>query len=279
MKPDGALSAAGRIARTHDPDRFLTALFAPPGRREALLVLIAFNHELVRALETPSLRVGATPIAALIRLQWWREVVEGQSRRHEIAEPLVGLLDAGLVARETLLSLIEAREQEVEGTATMADWQAQQLGGAGGLQVALAEALGEGRPAALQAVRRIGAAYAAGAIVRNHRAIVRAGRCPLPDELLFDAGSSRDGLLAAHDPRLAPAVLEPLREAGRCWLVEAGLVEAGRHGAQWRRPGRDRIAAWLPAVLARSDLAGGSPGARGLGDRLALTAAWLRGAP
>ena len=273
MARHAELSAAGRIARAHDPDRFLTALFAPAARREALFVLIAFNHELARALETPSARRSAAPIAALIRLQWWREVVEGEPRRHEVAEPLAALLDAGLVGRETLLSVIGAREAEAEGIETVADWEAQQLEGAGGMQVAHAEALGERDPEALASVRRIGAAYAAGAIARNHVAILRAGRCPLPDTLLFEHGSSRDGLLGTAQPLVPPAVLDGLRDVGRAWLIEAG----------GRRPPRDRIAAWLPAVLARRDLAGTRlapvPGARGLGDRAALTAAWLRGAP
>ena len=64
--------AIAALVRRHDPDRFLTALFAPPERRDALLTLYAFNHELARAREA----VSEAPLA-LIRLQWWREVVEG----------------------------------------------------------------------------------------------------------------------------------------------------------------------------------------------------------
>jgi 15-cis-phytoene synthase len=59
------------LVRRHDPDRFLTSLFAPPEKRDALLTLYAFNHELARAREAVS-----EPPLALIRLQWWREVVE-----------------------------------------------------------------------------------------------------------------------------------------------------------------------------------------------------------
>ncbi|MGD0108468.1 MAG: squalene/phytoene synthase family protein [Rhodopila sp.] len=66
--------AIAALVRRHDPDRFLTALFAPPERRHALLTLYAFNHELARARE-----VASEPALALIRLQWWREVVEGAS--------------------------------------------------------------------------------------------------------------------------------------------------------------------------------------------------------
>src|ERR1700760_376712 len=95
--------------RRHDPARFLTALCAPPEKRDALFTLYAFNHELARARE-----VVSQPPLALIRLQWWREVVEGASRRHEVAEPLRAAIDRGELLAEDLLSVIEAREIEAE---------------------------------------------------------------------------------------------------------------------------------------------------------------------
>ena len=267
------LSPAGRTARAHDPDRFLTALFAPAAFREALFLLIAFNHELVRAMEMSSGHSGAGPIAALIRLQWWREVVEGQARRHELAEPLGAMLAAGGLDRDTLLAIIEAREAEAEGIETMQQWRQLQLDGPGSMQVAAGLALGEREPAMLSRLRTIGAAYGAGAILRHHRSIFHGGRCPVPEDLLRQAGSSREAMLAADHPPVAPAVLVPLREAGLQWLSDAGHP----------RPGRARVAAALPAVLAHRDLerppGQEAPRLRGLGDRLAITAAWLRGAP
>src|ERR1700679_3155681 len=80
------------LVRRHDPDRFLTALFAPPARRDALLTLYAFDLELARAREATS-----EPHLTLIRLHWWREVVEGAHRRHEVATALATLLDQGLL--------------------------------------------------------------------------------------------------------------------------------------------------------------------------------------
>src|SRR5690349_13344758 len=102
------MSLAAFVQR-HDPDRFLTALFAPAERRDALFTLYAFNHELARAREV----VSEAPLA-LIRLQWWREVVEGADRRHEVAEPLRAALAAGALRAADLLAMIDAREAEVE---------------------------------------------------------------------------------------------------------------------------------------------------------------------
>ena len=62
--------------RRADPDRFLTALFAPAVARDVLLALYAFNHELARARE-----VTREPHLALIRLQWWREVPDASLDR------------------------------------------------------------------------------------------------------------------------------------------------------------------------------------------------------
>ncbi|HET9148702.1 MAG TPA: squalene/phytoene synthase family protein, partial [Acetobacteraceae bacterium] len=75
--------------RRADQDRFLGAIFAPAALRERLILLYAFNHELARARE-----VASEPAIALIRLHWWREVVEGAARAHEVASPLRRALEA-----------------------------------------------------------------------------------------------------------------------------------------------------------------------------------------
>ncbi|HJS85035.1 MAG TPA: squalene/phytoene synthase family protein, partial [Acetobacteraceae bacterium] len=104
-----SLSPAASLVRRNDPDRFLTALFAPAARRETLFVLYAFNSELARARA-----VVSEPMLALMRLHWWREVVEGARRRHEVAGPLGAALDAGALRAGDLAALIDAREIEAE---------------------------------------------------------------------------------------------------------------------------------------------------------------------
>ena len=88
------LSRVGELVRTHDPDRFFTTLFAPVTARPALWALYAFNHEIARAKETVR-----EPMMAMIRLQWWREVVEGTAKRHEVATPAPRGADRRHVAR------------------------------------------------------------------------------------------------------------------------------------------------------------------------------------
>ncbi len=253
--------AIAALVRRHDPDRFLTALFAPAERRDALLVLYAFNHELARARE-----VASEPPLALIRLQWWREVVEGEPRRHEVASPLSQAIAAGALDRGLLLPLIEAREAEAyDDFATLADWRAWLLAGAGGLAVAAAAALGASRP---EAVRPFGAAYGVAGLLRASGVLAAQGRCLLPHDLLARHGLSPEGCI--HDPAAATAQAagaEEVREGTALLEAPPGAVP------------RAAVAAALPAVLARRDLRRWPEVAlpRRFGDRIAVTVAGLTG--
>jgi len=258
------LSAPGAIVRRHDPDSFLTALFAPAALRETLLVLYAFNHELARARAAVS-----QPTLALIRLQWWREVVEGAPRRHEVATPLAEGIRAGRLDRAELLALIAGREIEAEpAIPSFSAWRSYLLATAGGLAAAAGHLLGA--PAAsLDKLRALGAAYGMAGVLRSVPAHARQGRCLLPEDVLARHGLSPEAVIRApSDPALHP-VLRTLAAEGRA------MLGTGR-GAELPRPA---VAAALPSVLARRDLGriGRPVAARGLGDRLAVTLAGLTG--
>lgn len=256
--------ALALFVRRHDPDRFLTALFAPPARRDALLALYAFNHELARARE-----VVSEPPLALIRLEWWREVVEGAARRHEVATPLAAAMDNGLLSRDDLLAMIAAREIEAEPSiATLVDWRNYVRGVAGGVAVAAGRALGATDP---ELLRPFGAAYGVAGLVRAMPSLATRGRCLLPEDLLRAHGLSAAAAVAAPASPAVRNVLSVLVEEGRALLGRA---------ASARLP-RSVVAAALPAVLARRDLAHWSapPMPRGLGDRLAVLLAAVRGRP
>jgi 15-cis-phytoene synthase len=254
------LSPVGALVRRADPDRFLTALFAPPERREALFTLYAFNNELARARESTT-----QPMLAMIRLQWWREVVEGAVRSHEVATPLTGLLETGMVDRAEALALIDAREAELDSIDTLAEWRAYLLAGAGGLAMAAGRVLGTPGRARLRA---LGAAYGVAGVLRSVPALARAGHCVLPVEVLAAHDLVPEAVTAAPDSPAVRAVVAALAAEGRALLAEAGR---GRVPAPWR-------AAALPGALARRDLKRpGTARPRGLGDRLAVMAAAATG--
>jgi phytoene synthase len=263
------LSPIGAFARTHDPDRFLCALFAPAERREAIFALIALNHELARAREAAS-----NPLAALIRLQWWREAIEEvaagrPARRHEVAGPLHAAISSGALDVAALLAMVEAREIEAEedGIATEQDFVAWLRGTAGGWSAAAGLALGVTAEQA-EVLRALGAAHGLAGALRSVAAHARQGRCLLPRERLAAAGLQAEAVIAA--PEAARALVVELANEG---------LEALR-GARRDVP-RGAIAAALPAVLARRDLVRLAAGRdvavpRGVAARLAVMVAGWR---
>lgn len=252
VKPAGAavsrLGTLGESVRRHDPDRFLATLFAPPPRREALFALYAFNHELARAGE-----VAREPMVALMRLQWWREAIEGAPRQHPLAERLQAAIERGELAAADLLRLADGREAEMApAIATLAEFEALVRGTAGALAVAAGRALGgEG---ALPRLEALGTAYGVAGQLRNVAALARQGRSLLPQDVLAAEGQA--------------ATLRRLAAWGQGLLAEAGGALP-----------RPLLAAALPAVLARRDLRlpEAPPGPRGFADRAAVLAAFLAG--
>lgn len=247
------------IVRRHDPDRFLTALFAPADRREALLTLYAFNHELARARE-----VASDPTLALIRLHWWREVVEGQRKRHEVATPLSDAIARGLFIPAELTAIIDARENEAaDAIETLADWRAWLLAGAGGLAVVAARLLGAAEP---ESFRGHGAAYGAAGVLRATVALAAQGRCLLPVDVLARHGLLPEAVIG--DPT-SPAVVTATVD-----LALEGLALLSRPGVT-----RATVAAALPGALARRDLRRwpSIQHPRRLGDRLIVTMLGLTG--
>ncbi|MBC7634558.1 MAG: squalene/phytoene synthase family protein [Acetobacteraceae bacterium] len=252
------LSPMGILVRRHDPDRFFCALFAPATQREVLFTLYAFNHELARARE-----VASEPMLALIRLQWWREVVDGASKRHEVATPLSAAIAQGLLVAEDLRVLIDGREAEAgDGFATTGDWLAYLDATAGRLMAAAGRLL---RARDVGRLRALGTAYGIAGQLRSVGVLARAGRCQLPADALAAAGLTTHDVIAHREPARLLAVLRGLAAQGQTMLRDAG--------------GRLPSAAALPAVLARRDLRriGAPVGPRRLGDRLAVVAAAILG--
>ena len=101
---DAARSFADEI-RTHDRTAFLATLFAPEAARPALLALAAYRIELRRIVER-----ARDPLAAEIRLQWWRDALTGAGEAGGV--PIaVALQEAAARCRwpaETLAAISEA---------------------------------------------------------------------------------------------------------------------------------------------------------------------------
>ncbi len=95
------------LVREADKDRFLATLFAPAAQRPALFAIYAFNAEIVRVRD-----LAREPMPGEIRLQWWREVVEGarreEARAHPVAAALTETMTQYRLPPQALVDLIDA---------------------------------------------------------------------------------------------------------------------------------------------------------------------------
>ena len=216
IAPESAVESCRRLARRHDFERYLAALFAPRGKRPALWILLAFNAEIARVREI----VSEPPIGE-VRLQWWRDVLDaatadGPVRQHEVAAPLTAALRAGALEPVLLRDLIDGRARDLDD-APIADEAAllDYAGRTGGL---LAEAMavaaegGQASGPARQSARALGAGWALSGILRAagfHAAGFHTGRGRqlLPRSTLAAGGAGpRDMLERRATPGVRAAV-------------------------------------------------------------------------
>src|SRR4051812_19405896 len=95
------------LVRAADKDRFLASLFAPADKRGPLFALYALNHEIASIRER-----ARAPMPGEIRLQWWRDVLNGERPGEAAANPVAAALLDTIAHYQLpvapLLGLIEA---------------------------------------------------------------------------------------------------------------------------------------------------------------------------
>ena len=237
------LSFCGDQVRRYDNDRYLTALLAPADRREALFALYAFNLEVAKTREAVS-----EPMVGQIRLQWWREAIEGlyagDVRPHEVVRPLAEAIDRFALGRALFDRLIDAREADLDATppATYDDLERYAAGTSSSLMMLALEVLGATGEAAGRAAHHAGVAWA---LVGLLRALVFHGaakRQYLPDDLMRAAGADLRDLFELRGSAALVEVVKDVAERARAELAQARA----------ERPAVPRAAlpALLPAILA-----------------------------
>lgn len=101
-------SYCAQLVRDHDFERYAATLFMPPRARRPVLALYAFNTELRRIRDHVS-----QPLPGEIRLQWWRDLVDGDARGSVEANPVAAELMAAVanhdLPRNELSRLVDAR--------------------------------------------------------------------------------------------------------------------------------------------------------------------------
>lgn len=247
MPSDQSLSLAAQEVRRHDRERFVTALFAPAGAREDLMVLYAFNLELARIRESVH-----EAMAGMIRLQWWRDVLAGlrdeEALRHPVAGPLLALARRRKLPGGPFERLLDAREKDLQAVPFADRMSLEGYAGdtAGALTELAAATLGARGDEARAAAQSVGTAWAMLGLLRALPIHLAQGWLTLPEDLLAEAGTLADHVLGGRAERgaIASVVEQMARRA------DAKLAEARSHPVP-----RAAIPALLPATLASAHLA------------------------
>jgi NADH dehydrogenase [ubiquinone] 1 alpha subcomplex assembly factor 6 len=236
------LSYCAAQLRQHDPDRYLTALFAAGERREALFALYAFNLEIARTREAVS-----EPMMGLIRLQWWRdalsEIGQGTTRTHEVVRPLAGAIAAHNLSLPLFERLIAARERDLDPDppADLASLIAYARESSATLTELALEILGRPSTAQREAGQAAGIAWSLTGLLRAVPFHASQRRVYLPADRLSEAGIAPGQLIErGFQPALASVVRAVAEEAER-WSAKArdsGAVS------------RAMLPAFLPLTLA-----------------------------
>ena len=209
-----SLQACAEIVRRGDPDRFLSAMAAPPEVRKALFPIYAFNVEVARAPW-----VTEEPMIAEMRMQWWRDaLVEigdgGVIRSHEVVVELAHVLPKDMVP--VLDRLIAARRWDVykEPFEDAAHFEEYLAATSGGLMRTAVAAIGAGD---LPIAIAVGQAQGLANFWRAVPKLLAAGRAlPLEeDELRPLAAEALDMLRRAK--RVVPKAARPATRAA--WLT------------------------------------------------------------
>jgi 15-cis-phytoene synthase len=153
-----AVSYCAELVRNADRDRYIATLFAPAHNRDALYALYAFN------IETAQVRDRAREAApGEIRLQWWREVVQGERHGEAMASPvaasLLNAIEHYRLPVNAIMELLEARRFDLydEPMRTIAELEDYALKTASALIAMAAQILGVD---AAMAARSAGIAHA-----------------------------------------------------------------------------------------------------------------------
>lgn len=233
--------------RRHDRDRYLTCLFAPADRREALFALYAFNLEVAKTAE-----IVSEPMIGRIRLQWWREAIDniyaGAPAAHHVVGPLHAAIAGHGLPREPFEQLIDAREADLDGEppATLDALESYADATSSGLLQLALDILGEHGEPARQAARYVGIAYAMAGLLRAIPFHARQKRLYLPGEVIRDAGVGIGDLFELRPSAALNAAVERVAARAQDHLARARALRA--------QVPRTALPALLPAALAQLHL-------------------------
>jgi len=235
-------------ARSGEPERYLAATLAPEPHRAALIALAAFSADLRRIAI-----IVKEPMMGEIRLQWWRETIEGFTGEgavaHPIAEALRGAVRTYNLPTAPLIGMTEARAFDLypdpmPDRASFDDYLAKTE--AAPFQLALTVLGTDSAQSA--ALADLGCrTYGLARLLAELPHWLSRGRNPLPLDLLAHHGVDADDLMRGHgSPALRAAI------SGLVVDLRSAYAQAR---SRWRELPATQRAAMLPIATITSYLA------------------------
>lgn len=245
METDAAYDHCDGLVRELDRDRYWSALFAPADKRPHLFALYGFSAEVARVRDAIS-----EPMPGEIRLQWWRDAIEGTARgdvsAHPVAAALLATIERFRLPRQAFLDLIDARVFDLydDPMPSVADLEGY-LGETSSALIRLASlVLADGAdPGGAEAAGHAGIAYGLTGLLRTLPWHARRGQLYLPRDVLERSGVTRDDVVLG---RGGPGVVSAVGELAD--LARRHVTEAKRAIPAVARP------AFLPLALVPGDL-------------------------
>jgi phytoene synthase len=246
-----------QAVRAADRDRYLSALYAPADKRDALFSLYAFNAEIAGIRD----RIHEA-LPGEIRLQWWRDVIAAgnPATGHPLADALVETIVKHALPLVAFENYLDARIFDLydDPMPSRTDLEGY-CGETAGAIIQLSSMILDPR-AAPECAQQAGRAGCAQAIARLllmlpiHRA---RGQCFVPRDVLAAAGSSPEEFVAGDGgpgaPQAVAAMIELANEHLNAFEQEASelsqalrpaflpLALTGAYLKRLSRPGFDPL--------------------------------------
>ena len=226
--PGFAFSHCESVVRDGDPDRYWATLFAPSEKRRFLFALYAFNFEVARVRDSVH-----ESIAGEVRLQWWRDALQGEARGDVRANPVAAALDDTIVKfrlpRQALVDLLDARVFDLydDPMPSLNDLEGYCGETSSSLVRLAAMILAENaNPGSADAAGHAGVAYAITGLLRAFPFHARRGQVYLPSDLLARHNVDRDDIVTGGGGPGLLAALADMRAVARRHLNLAKILSA-----------------------------------------------------
>jgi phytoene synthase len=210
------------LVREADRDRYLATLFARAEHRDGLLALYAFNVEITQVRDK-----AREPLPGEIRLQWWREMLEGTRDGEAAANPVAAALKATLARYDfvaaPLLELIDARLFDLydEPMASLADLELYAIRTQSPLFAMAAGILNAGEALPEMSTLDASVAYGIANLLNSFGRHAARRQLYVPFEILDRHGVNREDIYAGASSNALLAALADIRAIVRSHLVTA----------------------------------------------------------